>query len=452
MSADFLSDLDIVDPATLEYSEPNLPAGQWLNGDPKMASVGGVSHTGGLLIPLRHLPSDFQPPAGWSFTKIAFSSGKVEEVVATGSARLAVVRSRFRWGLTVRGQTTYHPRGGWTAGSGMRGHLQILAGIPGLPSAITLTFKGKASQEFEGLVKAFDQKVVKEFNDYARSQGKSGTFPRFAFYMTLKPGPHTKVGPKGQESIITPPALVLPKEVDPAYLQKIYVGREFLLNMTDWFHDTEKWVHAWDGTDMPEQNAAPVEDDPGFEEPLVETIQAVRKAAPAPVLSPEQSLEEALRRREAETVLDAHTTAPGGLQPNALGQTVPGAQSEGKASLDAFFEAPTDEAALVGLKGGVASQAAGPVVPHPGPAIPQPDPNARRPKSLNIKDGKGWNELLRQGKALGYTNPFHLQGVLLNAGWTNFLAGDLDKALVALKAHAAESKTIQAQKERESKA
>ena len=38
MSADFISDLDIVDQATVETTAPAYPVAQWLHGDPKMAA------------------------------------------------------------------------------------------------------------------------------------------------------------------------------------------------------------------------------------------------------------------------------------------------------------------------------------------------------------------------------------------------------------------------------
>ena len=71
-------------------------------------------------------------------------------------------------------------------------------------------------------------------------------FPRFAFYMRLAPGPHVKVGQKGQESIITPPVLELPATHTEDYLSKTYVGRERLLAFQQIYHDAAEWGLAWD--------------------------------------------------------------------------------------------------------------------------------------------------------------------------------------------------------------
>ena len=61
MSADFISDLDIVDQATVETTAPAYPVAQWLHGDPKMAASGGVAHTGGILGQASHGPEAGDP-------------------------------------------------------------------------------------------------------------------------------------------------------------------------------------------------------------------------------------------------------------------------------------------------------------------------------------------------------------------------------------------------------
>ena len=64
--------------------------------------------------------------------------------------------------------------------------------------------------------------------------------------MRLSPGPHIKVGQKGQESIITPPVLDLPNAITEDYLGKIYVGRERLMALQQIYHDGAEWAAAWD--------------------------------------------------------------------------------------------------------------------------------------------------------------------------------------------------------------
>ena len=251
MSADFISDLDIVDQATVETTTPAYPVAQWLHGDPKMAAAGGVAHTGGIILPAKYLDESVAPAPGWSRTTVAFSSGKSEVVLAAAKPRLAVIRTRFRWFVTYNGVTTFYPRSGYVAESGMRGHLQALCGVHGFDFPIVVTFKGKASQEFERLLRDFAQKVQEAASRLVRERANGSgitpnRFPRFAFYMRLAPGAHIKVGQKGQESIITPPVLELPSVVGDEYLSKVYVGRERLMDLQQMYRDAAEWASAWD--------------------------------------------------------------------------------------------------------------------------------------------------------------------------------------------------------------
>ena len=262
MAADFVTDLDIVDQTTIEVTGPSYPVSQWLHGDPKLAAAGGVAHTGGIILPAKYLDEGIAPAPGWSRTTVGFSSGKSESVLAAQKPRLAIIRTRFRWFVVYNGVTTFYPRSGYVAESGMRGHVQALCGIHGFDFPIVVTFKGKASQEFERLLREFSQKVQEAANRVSRDKAASGAaasaaqnrpapapargFPRFAFYMRLAPGPHIKVGQKGQESIITPPVVELPNVVTEEYLTKIYVGRDRLLGFQQTYHDGADWAAAWD--------------------------------------------------------------------------------------------------------------------------------------------------------------------------------------------------------------
>lgn len=238
----FLDDLDVVDPAAVESSAPQYPVAQWLHGDPKLAAVGGIGHTGGLILPTKHIDESLTPPAGWSRTTVAFSSGKSENVLACARPYLAVIRQRFRWFAIFNGVATYYPRSAYAPG--LRGHVQVLALARGFDFPIVVTFKGKASQEFERLAKAFQAAVDGASGPLLK--GKLGRFPRFAFYLPLVPGPHVKVGQKGQESIITPPTLALPEKVDAETLKKLYIGREALVSAQAYYHAAAEWAAAWD--------------------------------------------------------------------------------------------------------------------------------------------------------------------------------------------------------------
>lgn len=241
-------DADVIDPQTVENVGPAYPMAQWLNGDPKLAAVGGVVHTGGVILPRKYVDDAVAPPAGWTQANVAFSSGKTEPVFEAHKPVLAVIRMRFRWFVTYNGVTTFYPRSGYVADSGMRGHIQALCGVRGFDFPIVLTFKGKASQEFEKLVRDFTQKT----QDATRGEKK---FPRFAFYLKLAPGAHQKVGQKGQESIITPPTLELPDISSHERLEKIYVGRDVLVAYQEHYRAASEWAAAWERPGAEESEA-----------------------------------------------------------------------------------------------------------------------------------------------------------------------------------------------------
>lgn len=128
-------------------------------------------------------------------------------------------------------------------GANMRGHLQVLAAVQGAPEPIVITFKGKASQAFESLQKDFGAKVVSAAN---RQAPKGKSLPRYAFWMTVAPGPHAKAGSSGQESVVTLPALGLPADISQEYVRSLYVGRENLIRFQEWHQEAAAWVDAWE--------------------------------------------------------------------------------------------------------------------------------------------------------------------------------------------------------------
>lgn len=256
----FVDDLDVVD-ETIAGTEPSYPLAQWLNGDPKLAAAGGVAHTGGVILPVKHVDEDVKPAPAWTRTTVTFSNGKSEAVLASQKAALAVVRTRFRWRAQQNGVTTYFPRTGYVGGARLRGNLQVLCGIYGYAFPVVVTFTGRASQEFERLLQEFNHKVLEAARRLGL--GKAGAnghtpprLPRFAFYMKLVPGPHQKAGQKGSEAIITPPTLHLPDEVTPEYLSAAYVGRERLVELQQLYHDAADWAQAWDRLPGPARNGS----------------------------------------------------------------------------------------------------------------------------------------------------------------------------------------------------
>jgi hypothetical protein len=241
----FMDDISIIDPSTVEQGGPLYPVAQWLNGDLKMAAAGGVAHTGGLIIPTKYVPDDLAPPPGWTRTSVAFSSGKSDPVLASQKPRLAVIRTRFRWFVKANGIETHYPRAAYVADRNMRGHVQALCGVAGYDFPVIVTFKGKASQEFERLLREFSQKTGEAVTRLLRSKDPTARFPRFAFWLRLYPMPHVKVGQTGQESVVTSPGMDLPPAITEDYLSKTYVGRDSLVAFQQLYRDSAEWAAAW---------------------------------------------------------------------------------------------------------------------------------------------------------------------------------------------------------------
>lgn len=235
-------DHDVVDPDATERAVPSYPVAQWHNGQPGMKSVGGVQYTGGVILPTKHL-SDKIAPAGWTAGKVAFQSGGEESAWTTQEIAFAPIRTRFRWFIKKGDETIYYPRSTYASGSNMRGHVQALSAVQGIEEPVVVTFTGKGSQTFEWLLKDFDIKVMQAAN---RTAPRGKPLPRYAFWMTVVPGPHTKVGTGGQVSTVTQPNLVLPEDVTRDYLLSCYVGRDNLLRFQDWYRQADAWAGAWE--------------------------------------------------------------------------------------------------------------------------------------------------------------------------------------------------------------
>jgi hypothetical protein len=235
-------DYDVVDPNAAEQSVPVYPVAQWHNGQKSLKALGGVQFTGGVILPKKHLPDGFALP-GWTEERITFRSGKEESALTAREVALAPVRTRFRWFARQGNETAYFPRNAFVMGANMRGHLQVLVAVKGAAEPVVITFKGKASQAFEAALKDFSAKVVQAAN---RQAPKGKALPRYAFWMTISPGPHAKAGSAGQEAMVTLPTLGLPAEITKEHMRSSYVGRDNLIRFQEWHQEAEPWAEAWE--------------------------------------------------------------------------------------------------------------------------------------------------------------------------------------------------------------
>jgi hypothetical protein len=235
-------DYDVVDPNASEQVVPLYPVAQWHNGQQALKAMGGVQFTGGVVLPEKYLADGAAFP-GWAKERMIFRSGKEEAALTAHKVSIAPIRTRFRWFARQGNETAYYPRHAFVMGANMRGHLQVLAAVQGAVDPIVITFKGKASQAFESLLKDFGTKVVQTAN---RQAPKGKALPRYAFWMPVAPGPHTKAGGAGHESVVTLPVLGLPGEITLEFLRSLYVGRDNLIRFQEWYQEAGPWVDAWE--------------------------------------------------------------------------------------------------------------------------------------------------------------------------------------------------------------
>lgn len=235
-------DYDVVDPNASEQTVPAYPVAQWHNGQQALKALGGVQFSGGVILPEKYLSEGSSFP-GWTRERITFRSGKEETALTAHTVSIAPIRTRFRWFVRQGAETAYYPRQAFVMGANMRGHLQVLATMQGAADPIVITFKGKASQSFEVVLKDFSAKVLQPAN---RQAPKGKALPRYAFWMPIAPGPHTKAGGAGHESVVTLPTLALPADITQEYLQSLYIGRDSLIRFQEWYQEAGAWVDAWE--------------------------------------------------------------------------------------------------------------------------------------------------------------------------------------------------------------
>jgi hypothetical protein len=252
-------DYDVVDPNAAEQSVPVYPVAQWHNGQQALRAAGGVQFAGGVILPSKYLPDGFALP-GWAGERITFRSGKEETALTAHKVVIAPIRTRFRWFARQGNETAYYPRNAFVMGANMRGHLQVLTAVQGTDEPIVITFKGKASQAFEAVLKDFSARVVQPAN---RRAPKGKPLPRYAFWMTIAAGTHSKAGSTGQESIVTLPTLGLSPDITPEYLRSLYVGRDNLIRFQEWYQQAGPWTDAWEKTGVEHADTSPdFEDEP----------------------------------------------------------------------------------------------------------------------------------------------------------------------------------------------
>ncbi len=256
---------DAIDDRVQETTTTHYPFAQWVNGDPKLARVGGVAAHGGLVIPFtrtagkrrtENIPADFTL-AGFTRDTFEFSSGQSEPVLAATSAALTVIRLRRCWFTRKDGQTTYYPWSEYADGYGMRGKYQVLVVIAG--NVFALTFSGTNTREFDKVLADLDSATAK----VAAGLGLKKALPRCGVTFTIKAGAVCTPNPK-YTSKTTPPTL-------DTTVPATFVGVDALKANQALYLAAEAWVAAYNAPNTDQarntngahlDTAEPVEEDP----------------------------------------------------------------------------------------------------------------------------------------------------------------------------------------------
>jgi hypothetical protein len=291
---DWLDAVNDVDQATVETEGPQFPIIQWVNGDKRMKSAGGVPYTGGWFMNGEMIDADELP--GWEKGELVHSNNESTEGFFTRDLTFAIIRRRRSWRLRVDNREHIFAwdkydeskEFGAPFNETPYGRLHVLVVVKSLEEMgpFVLTMRGSISKAFspsrkeDTIINQVNRLVIRPANALAHKKGSSNNWPLYAFWLTVGPKRDDKgnpvydaVGREGQQSYVTLPALLgAHDKMTPKELGGLYVGRENLAALAQHYLDTEEWQTAFDAMDLASQTG---DDDPsgGDEEPETEAIE-----------------------------------------------------------------------------------------------------------------------------------------------------------------------------------
>lgn len=239
----FNPDWDDVNPAAQEEMPLSFPIVFWRHGSLTLKQLGenNFNYTGGLFFGYGDVGEDTKIE-GWSDCAFTGEDGSEVKGLGARAAHLAIVRYRRRWFKDAETGTEYRAWNDYARG--FRAHIQCVAFIRGYENPVCISMKGIAVNYLYSILREQNSKVLAVANREA-PQGKK--LPVYAFWLTIKAGKHDKAGQQqGKQSDVTMPQIVLPKAVDPEYLNSRYIGKDNLKRFQDLWFEAEKWAHEWD--------------------------------------------------------------------------------------------------------------------------------------------------------------------------------------------------------------
>jgi hypothetical protein len=238
---------------------------QWLNGDPKQKSVGGISYTGGFFISLEaNVPEVELKAAG--FEPFTLVTGEGEEVQGFAVRNLTVSPIRFRkcWQVDREGQLSQRFSNEEFDEASLlakpRGVGHVLVGVKGITQPLVLAFKGLAVKDVlgmgndRGIIPSYGTIILGAAKQVARQANRKQDYPLCSFTMTIGPDTEdgkkpkfTEVGSGENTSMVTKPTWIDAPTgaVDRPHLTKIFVGNETLGKYQDWHSEAQEWVDAF---------------------------------------------------------------------------------------------------------------------------------------------------------------------------------------------------------------
>ena len=249
----FLDDIQYADQSTVEETAQAYPFIQWVNGSPQNKKAADISYTGGWFMPEDQAPENVPEP--WQKFERVLGNGEGLPGYAAQAVSVAVIRYRRQWVYEQNGEFVNVPWNQFQRGMDMRGHMQILVAVAGLPGSYVLTMKGMSSKAFADAFKRFTTNVLGPANAAVKGKADSDRrWPQYAFWLTLSAPldeqglpKFVKVGSGSATSQITPMQGDAPETAaTQKHLESIYVGGEMLKSLAYAYQEAGEWATAWD--------------------------------------------------------------------------------------------------------------------------------------------------------------------------------------------------------------
>ncbi|MBS1807470.1 MAG: hypothetical protein JST84_04690 [Acidobacteria bacterium] len=223
-------------------------AAQWHNGNSMFDEDAGFIFRGGVLIEKRGIAANLDSIPGFTEKTIKLNRNPVTSFISS-EIQIAVVGRRLRYFAgRGEGRITY-PQSAYeqatAEGRKLRGNLQVACYVKDFDVPIILSFTGTSSSDMVQQLKRLEKEALPVTTKNV-GDNKQVTMPLRAFWLTLKPAPHSLRGSK-QQSEATPPQLGLPQSFTREWLLERYVGSEPLTHFNKIVANPtfNQWLNAW---------------------------------------------------------------------------------------------------------------------------------------------------------------------------------------------------------------